>query len=122
MGHVSKYIGMAVVTVMLGAGLPTLVLSGTDRTVYDQPEVQRGKIITGKVMNVVPLKGNPEQQAWQVFVKDRETGELVLLHVDRDTTRKDIRVSPDLGDNVIAKYSEQNNHAYSFLTDERDHN
>jgi hypothetical protein len=122
MSRMSKFIGMTVVTVTLGMGLPTLAFSGTDRTVYDQPEVQRGTIINGKVMNVVKLKGNPDQPAWQVFVKDRETGELVLLHVDQDTTRKDIRVSPDLGDNVIAKYNEQNNHAYSFLTDERDHN
>jgi hypothetical protein len=83
--------------------------------------VQPGKIINGKVMNVVKLT-NPDQPSWHVFVKDRETGELLLLHVDQGTTRKDTMVSPDLGDNVIAKYNEENNHAYSFLTDERDHN
>jgi hypothetical protein len=103
-------------------GLPTLALSSSDRTVYDQSDVQPGKIINGKVMNVVKLKTNPDQASWHVFVKDRETGELLLLHVDQGTTRKDTMVSPDLGDNVIAKYNEENNHAYSFLTDERDHN
>ena len=118
----SKIFGMTALAVMTGIGLPIFAISSSDRTVYEQPTVQPGKIINGKVMNVVKLKGNPDQPAWQVFVKDRETGELVLLHVDQDTTRKDIRVSPDLGDNVIAKYNEQNNHAYSFLTDERDHN
>ena len=122
MGLMSKIYGMTVVTVMLAMGLPILALSSSDRTVYDQSDVQPGKIINGKVMNVVKLKTNPDQPSWHVFVKDRETGELLLLHVDQGTTRKDTMVSPDLGDNVIAKYNEENNHAYSFLTDERDHN
>jgi len=50
-------------------------------------------------------------------VKDNDTGQVVVLHVDKTTTRKDIMMSPDLGDNVIAKYNEQK-HAISFLTDQ----
>ena len=126
MGRMSKFLGIAIVIVMSGMGLSTLALSGTDRTVYDQREMQRSKIIKGKVMDVIELNEKfPEKSAqpsWYVFVKDQETNALVLLHVDQETTHKDSKLSPDLGDNVIAKYNEQNNHAYSFLTDERDHN
>ena len=128
MGRMSKFLGIAIVIVMSGMGLSTLALSGTDRTVYDQREMQRGKIIKGKVMDVIELNEkfpeNYAQPSWYVFVKDQETNALVLLHVDQETTHKDSKLSPDLGDNVIAKYkyNEQNNHAYSFLTDERNRN
>ena len=42
----------------------------------------------------------------------------MILHIDKTTTRKDKMLTPDLGDNVIAKYNQQNNHAFSFLTDQ----
>lgn len=118
--YMSKFIGMTAVTAMLSMGLSTLSLSGMDKTVYDQPEVQTGRMIIGKVMNVVQLKTSPEQLTWQVFVKDRETEELVTLYVDQYTIRKDIRVAPDVGDNVIVKYNTEDNRAISFLADERD--
>lgn len=115
---IPKAIGLMLLTVVFGMSLSTLALSGTDRTVYDKPDVQPGKIIKGKVMNV----DEKSSQSWNVSVKDRETGEVVTLHVDKNTERRDIMLKPDLGDNVIAKYNERNNHAFSFLTDERVHN
>ena len=122
MMNMPKILGMTSLAVMIGMGLPTFAMSSSDRTVYEQPTVQPGKIIKGKVMNVVRLKGNAAQPVWHVFVEDQETGDLVLLHVDKRTTRKDFMVSPDIGDNVIAKYNGRDNHAFSFLTDARDHN
>jgi len=114
----SKILGLTVLTVMLGIGWSTLALSSSDRTVYDKPGLQPGKIIKGEVMKV----DEKSSQTWNVSVKDRESGEVVILHVDKSTTRKDKSLRPDLGDYVIAQYDEKNNHAYSFLTNEREHN
>jgi len=111
MRRMSKAIGHLIV--VFSMGLSTLAFS-VDREVYDKPDVRPGKIIRGKVMNV----DENSPQSWNVSVKDRETGETVILHIDKTTTRKDIMMKPDLGDNVIAKYNQQNNHAFSFLTDE----
>lgn len=115
---ISKTIVRIFLTVVFSTSLSSLALSSTDRTVYDEPEVQPGKIIHGTVMRV----DQKSSQAWNVLVKDRETGEVVTLHIDKNTNRNDISMKPDAGDNVIVKYDEQNNHAYSFLTDERTHN
>ncbi len=112
-----KTIGTTCLTFMFCTGLSTLALS-TDRTVYDKPHVQSGKIIEGDVMNV----DEKSSQSWNVSVKDRRTGAVVVLHIDESTTRKSISLRPELGAYVIAQYNEQNNHAYSFLTNERDHN
>ena len=114
----SKILGVTVLTVMIGISLSTLALSGTDRTVYDKPDIRSGKIIRGDVMKV----DEKSSQSWNVSVKDRETGEVVVLLIDKSTTRKSISLRPDLGDYVIAQYNEHNNHAYSFLTNEREHN
>lgn len=50
-------------------------------------------------------------------VKSGETGEVVVLHLDKTTTRKDKQMDPALGDNVVVKYDEKSKHAISFLTD-----
>lgn len=118
MQSILKAIGLTLLTAVLGIGLPTLALSGTDRTVYDKPDVRPGKTINGKVVNV----DEKSSQSWNVAVKDLATGEVVTLHVDKTTERREITLKPDLGDIVIVKYNEQNNHAYSFLSDERVHN
>jgi hypothetical protein len=110
----SKIIGTTLLAVLLGASVSTIALS-VDREVYDKPNVQTGHTMKGKVMSV-----NPDAkvaQTWHVGVKDNDTGQVVVLHVDKTTTRKDIMLSPDLGANVVAKYNEQN-HAISFLTDQ----
>ena len=113
MRPISKVIGLTFLTVVFSMGMSTLALS-VDREVYDKQDVQSGKIIKGKVMKV----DEKSPQSWNVSVKDQETGEVVILHVDKTTARKDIMLKPDLGDNVVAKYNQQNNHAVSFLTDQ----
>lgn len=113
MRPISKVIGLTFLTVVFSMGMSTLALS-VDREVYDKQDVQSGKIIKGKVMKV----DEKSPQSWNVSVKDQETGEIVILHVDKATARKDIMLKPDLGDNVVAKYNQQNNHAVSFLTDQ----
>lgn len=113
MRPIPKAIGLTFLTVVFSMSLSTLALS-VDREVYDKPDVQPGKMISGKVMNV----DEKSSQSWNVSVKDRETGEVVILHIDKSTTRKDNMLKPDLGDNVVAKYNQQNNHAISFLTDQ----
>ena len=111
---ISKTIGTTLLVILLCTGLTTLALS-VDREVYDKPNIQTGNIIKGKVMSVnADAKAS---QTWHVGVKDTETGQVVVLHIDKTTTRKDIMMSPDLGDNVIAKYNDQK-HAISFLTDQ----
>ena len=118
MTFMSRTLGATVLTVTIGMGLSTLAFSGTDRTIYDKPTLQTGKIIQGKVMDV----DTKSSLSWNVSVADRETGEIVVLYIDKDTTRKNFRLKPDLGDFVIAQYNPHNNHAYSFLTNEREHN
>jgi hypothetical protein len=110
----SKTIGTTLLAVLLCASVSTVALS-VDREVYDKPNVQTGHTIKGKVMSVNP--DAKAAQTWHVGVKDNDTGQVVVLHVDKTTTRKDIMLSPDLGANVVAKYNEQN-HAISFLTDQ----
>ena len=110
----STTIGTTLLAILLSTGLSTTAFS-VDREVYDKPNVKTGNIIKGKVMSVnADAKAS---QTWHVGVKDAETGQVVVLHVDKTTTRKDIMMSPDLGDNVIAKYNDQK-HAISFLTDQ----
>ena len=111
---ISKTIGTTLLAVLFCTGLSTIALS-VDREVYDKPNVQTGDTIKGKVMSVnADAKAS---QTWHVGVKDNDTGQVVVLHVDKTTTRKDIMLSPDVGANVVAKYNEQN-HAISFLTDQ----
>ncbi|UVT20334.1 MAG: hypothetical protein H8K03_21625 [Nitrospira sp.] len=109
---ISKGLGIGLLSVLLLTSLSTVALS-VDREVYDKPEVQTGKTIKGKVMKV----DEEGSQAWQVSVKDGETGNVFVLHVDKTTTRKDNMMRPALGDNVIVKYNERG-HAISFLTDQ----
>ncbi len=118
MHAIVKTLGFILLATVFSTGWSTFALSSTDRTVYDKPSQRTGKIIKGKVLSV----DEKTSQSWHVSVQDRETGEVVILHIDKHTTRKDKMLKPDLGDYVIAQYNERNNHAYSFLTNERDHN
>jgi hypothetical protein len=103
---------MTLLTGLLCIGLSTVAFSvGTE--VYDTPNVQLGKTIKGKVTQVDPK----DSQTWQVSVVDGDSGKMIMLHVDKTTTRKDIMLSPKVGDNVVAKYNDRN-HALSFLTDQ----
>jgi hypothetical protein len=68
-----------------------------------------GKTIQGEVLRV---------EGDYVSVKSHDTGEIVRLHIDKNTEKRDIHLRPTPGTNVIAKYDEQTNHAISFLTDQ----
>ena len=97
--------------------LSTVALS-VDREVYDKPAVQQpGKTIHGKVVTVDERDAN--MQRWDVSVQNVETGEVVALHIDKTTTRKDMQMNPTIGTNVVVKYDEKSKHAISFLTDAR---
>ncbi len=108
-----KGIGVAFLTAFVGMGMATHALS-VDRVVYDKPSVKIGKILRGKVLHV----DEKSPQSWNVIVQDQETGEMVIIHINERTNKKDIMMRPDLGDNVVTRYNQENNHAYFFLTDE----
>lgn len=107
-----KIIGMTWLTILFGASVPTVGLS-VNTEVYDKSDVQPGQTIKGKITDVDP-KG---PQTWQVSVTDGDSGKVIMLHVDKRTTRNDIMLSPKVGQHVVAKYNERN-HAISFLTDQ----
>ena len=116
----SKVIGISVLSATFCMVLATVALS-VDREVYDKAEtVKSGKTIHGKVVKVDAKDAN--MQRWDVSVQNGDTGEVVALHIDKSTTRKDIQMDPAIGDNVIVKYDEKSKHAISFLTDARSHN
>ena len=120
MSNRSKLTGIGFVTLMLTVTMSTTALS-VNREVYDQPEVlQPGKTIQGKVVKVDERDSN--LQRWDVSVQNGDTGEVVVLHIDKTTTLKDRQMHPAIGDNVIVKYDVTSKHALSFLTDARSHN
>jgi hypothetical protein len=80
------------------------VASSSDNIGQTRP----GKTIEGDVVQV---------QGEYVSIKRHDTGEVVKLHVDKTTEQKDIHIRPMLGENVVAKYNEQTNHAISYLSD-----
>ncbi|MGE0645873.1 MAG: hypothetical protein AB7P24_19625 [Nitrospira sp.] len=120
MSGLLKACGVGVLSATFCMTLATMALS-VDREVYDKPEAtMSGKTIHGKVMKVDEKDAN--MQRWDVSVKNGDTGEVVVLHIDKSTTRKDMQMDPAIGDNVIVKYDEKSKHAISFLTDARSHN
>ncbi|MGE0469354.1 MAG: hypothetical protein AB7L09_22615 [Nitrospira sp.] len=120
MNSLSKAVGIGFFSLVCCLTLSTAALS-VDREVYDKPEaIKSGKTMNGKVVEVDARNSNA--QRWDVSVQNHDTGEVVVLHIDKTTTRKDRQMDPDIGDNVIVKYDEKSKHAISFLTDARSHN
>lgn len=110
-----KSVAAGLFSVMLCLTLSSVAFS-LDREVYDKPGVQAvGKTIHGKVVKVD--ERGPNERRWDVSVQNGDTGEVVALHVDETTTRKDAQLDPAVGANVIVKYDEKNRHAISFLVD-----
>ncbi len=110
-----KALGVGVLSAMFFLTFSTMALA-VDREVYDKPEATKsGKTMQGKVVKVDAHDAN--SQKWDVSVQNKETGEVVVLHIDKTTTRKDRQMDPDIGDNVTVKYDEKSKHAISFLTD-----
>ena len=120
MNSFSTAVGIGFLSLVCCLTLSTVALS-VDREVYDKPEaITSGKTMNGKVVKVDARDSNA--QRWDVSVQNHDTGEVVVLHIDKTTTRKDRQMDPDIGDNVIVKYDEKSKHAISFLTDARSHN
>jgi methyl coenzyme M reductase gamma subunit len=115
MYNLSKAVGVGFLSLVCCLALSTAALS-LDTEVYDKPDIQHvGKTLHGKVVKIDERDAN--LQRWDVSVKSGETGEVIVLHLDKTTIRKDRQMDPVLGDNVIVKYDEKNKHAISFLTD-----
>lgn len=43
---------------------------------------------------------------------------MVMFHIGETTNKKDMMMRPGLGNNVVARYDQENNYAFSFLTDQ----
>lgn len=116
MRGLGNVVGVGVLSMLVGvAGVP--VALAVDREVYDDPAApQPGKTLRGKILKVDEREG---PQRWDVAVQNGETGEVVTLHLDKTTYRRDMQLAPMIGNNVIVKYDEQSKHAISFLTDAR---
>jgi methyl coenzyme M reductase gamma subunit len=121
MNSLSKAVGIGFLSLVCCLTLSTVAQSSADREVYDKPEATKhGKTMHGKVVKVDERDSNT--QRWDVSVRNQDSGEVVVLHIDKTTTRKEGQMDPDIGDNVIVKYDETSKHAISFLTDARSHN
>jgi hypothetical protein len=111
----SKTVGMSVLSVTCCMVLSTVAFS-IEGAVYDKPDVQQpGRTIHGKVVKVV--KRDAATHQWEVSVENGETGEVVPLHLDKTTARKETARDPAVGDKVVVKYDEHSQHAISFVAD-----
>ena len=115
MHSLSKAVGVSVLSLTCGLALSTVAFS-IEQEVYDKPKVEQpGRTIHGKVVKVV--KGDASTHKWDVSVENGETGEVVPLHLDKMTARKETDKDPAVGDKVIVKYDELSKHALSFVAD-----
>ena len=111
----AKYFGIGLITLACGVMLSTIVVAA-DRAVYDKPDVEvPGTTIYGKVVKVT--ERDAAKHAWEVSVENAATGEVVQLHLDKTTERKDKDPDPALGDRVVVKYNDSSKHALTFVKD-----
>jgi hypothetical protein len=100
---------------VFGASLCTLAVAA-ERAVYDKPEVEvPGTTIYGKVVNV--MERDATKHVWEVSVENVATGEMVQLHLDKSTQRKEKDPDPAVGDRVVVKYDDKSKHALTFVKD-----
>jgi hypothetical protein len=112
----SKVIGVGVLSLVFCGALATEALA-EEHAVYDGvPDVEQpGTTIHGKVVKV--QKRDAATHQWDVSVKNVATGEVVLLHLDKTTERKEKAPDPAIGDMVVVKYDDHSKHALTFLKD-----
>lgn len=97
--------------------LSTPALS-TERAVFDKPDVEQpGTTIYAKVVKVV--ERDRATHKWDVSVENKATGEVVLLHLDKTTERKEKDPDPAPGDIVVVKYDQHSKHALTFVKDDK---
>ena len=115
MHSLSKAIGVSVLSLTCGLVLSAVAFS-VEQEVYDKPNVEQpGRTIHGKVVKV--MKGDAAKHQWDVSVENGETDEVVHLHLDKLTARKETDKDPAVGDKVVVKYDEHSKHALSFVAD-----
>jgi len=105
----TKIIGLASCAFLLCTSVASVAVSSTALPPQDIGKTPPGKTIKGEVIKV---------DGDFVSVKSHDTGEVVRLHLDKTTEKQNNFMKPTPGENVIAKYSEANNHAMSFFTDD----
>jgi len=111
----SDVIKLAVGTLLFSFILTTSVLSA-DRAVYDKPDVEvPGHTIYGKVIKV--QERDAAKHEWEVSVENAATGEVIALHLNRSTERREKEPDPAVGDRVVVKYDDSNKHALTFVKD-----
>lgn len=111
----SKAVGVSVLSFILCLALSTVAFS-VEREVYDKPKVEQpGRTIHGKVVKVG--ERDAATHKWDVSVENGETGEVVSLHLDKLTARKETDKEPAIGDKVVVKYDEHSKHAISFVAE-----
>jgi putative ribosome biogenesis GTPase RsgA len=57
------------------------------------------------------------KHAWDVSVENAATGEVVQVHLDKTTERKEKDPDPAFGDRVVVKYDDHSKHALTFVKD-----
>lgn len=115
MHSLSKGVGTGFLTLVCGLTFSIAVLAA-DRAVYDKPDVDvPGTTIYGKVVKV--MERDAATHSWQVSVENVATGEVVQLHLDKATERKEKDPDPAIGDRVVVKYDDKSKHALTFVHD-----
>lgn len=103
------------VSLVFCMGLSTVALA-VERDKYEKPNVEEpGRTINGKVVKVEARDAAAHK--WDVSIENVITGEVVALHLDKSTERKEKEPDPAVGDMVVVKYDEKSKHAKSFLKD-----
>ncbi len=115
MRSLCKRMSIGFLTLLCGLTLSIAGLAA-DRAVYDKPDVEvPGTTIYGKVVKV--MERDAAKHSWQVSVENVATGEVVQLHLDKTTERKEKDPDPAIGDRVVVKYDDKSKHALTFVHD-----
>jgi translation initiation factor IF-1 len=97
-----KSVGAFACSLLLCLSFSGIASSSSDK----MGNVESGKIIKGQVSRI---------EGANYFVKNREDGKEVRLHIDKNTQMNAVGIIP--GANVMAKIDDQN-HVLSILTDQ----
>lgn len=122
MGSLAKVIGMGVLTLVCSVALSTESIAADkaktapDQAEYKGPEVEvPGTTIYGKIVKIT--ERHDAKHAWEVSVENVATGEVVQLHLDKSTERKEKEPDPGIGDQVVVKYDDVSKHAITLVKD-----
>lgn len=109
------YVGIGFLTIAFGGAFSTTAWA-VDQAVYEKPNVEvPGTTIYGKVVKV--MEQDASKHAWEVSVENNATGDVVQVHLDKTTERKEKDPAPAVGDRVVVKYDDSSKHALTFVKD-----